>query len=133
MGRYRNNQRLSSRRACPRIYSLCHPDVKLIGISIFKTCLLGNPFRANSRSPLQEEYDSELNHRSRRSVSGSSLCSWRESASITSSRSEPHFPGCSSGHHFPTKSASPPRILSLYVFQPITNSTSSFPSKTRIK
>jgi len=64
------------------------------------------PLRANSRSPLQEEYDSEWDDRSRRSLSGSSLCSWRESASITSSRSEPHFPGCFSGHHFPTKSAS---------------------------
>jgi len=46
----------------------CHPDVNLIGISIFKTCLLGNPLRANSRSPLQQEYDSESDHRSRRSA-----------------------------------------------------------------
>ncbi len=42
------------------------------------------PLRANSRSPLQKEYDSEWDHRSRRSVGGSSPCSWRESASITS-------------------------------------------------
>jgi len=34
-------------------------------------------FLANSRSPLQEEYDSESDHRSRTSVSSSSLCSWR--------------------------------------------------------
>ena len=58
------------------------------------------PPRANSRSPLQEEYDSEYDHRSRRSLSGSSLSFWHESASITSRRSRPHFPGCSSGHHF---------------------------------
>jgi hypothetical protein len=42
------------------------------------------PLRANSRSPLQEEYDSEWDHRSRRLVGVSSPCSWRESASLIS-------------------------------------------------
>ncbi len=60
--------------------------------------------RANSRSPLQEEYDSEYDHTSGRSVSGSSLCSWRESASITSRRSRPHL--------LPKPALRPPMFLS---------------------
>ena len=40
--------------------------------------------RANSRSPVQEGYDSEWDHSSRRLATGPSSSSWRESASITS-------------------------------------------------
>jgi len=50
-----------------------------------KRCAL----RANSRSPLQEEYDSEYDHRSGKSVTASSHCSWRESVSITSPDAPP--------------------------------------------
>jgi len=92
--------------------SFGHPDVNLIGISIFKTCLLGNPLRANSRSPLREEYDSECDHRSRRSLSSSfpakrALRPGVIFASLASDVSyQPHFPGCSSGHHFLPEAAS---------------------------
>ncbi len=63
------------------------------------------PLRANSRSPLQEEYDSEYDHRSGRSVSGSSLCSWRESASITSPDAPPGITSRRSRPHLLPKPA----------------------------
>ncbi len=73
-------------------------------------------FWANSRSPLQKEmHDSESDHRSTGSSTGSSLSSWRGSASITSCvaaslpdevgitspQSGPHFHRRSSAHFNP--------------------------------
>jgi len=63
------------------------------------------PLRANSRSPLQEEYDSEYDYRSGRSVSGSSHCSWRESASITSPDAPPGITSRRSRPHLLPKPA----------------------------
>jgi hypothetical protein len=72
-----------------------------------KRCAL----RANSRSPLQEEYDSEYDHTSGRSVSGSSLCSWRESASITSLDAPPGITSRRSRPHLLPKPALRPLMF----------------------
>jgi len=69
------------------------------------------PLRANSRSPLQEEYDSEYDHTSGRSVSGSSLCSWRESASITSLDAPPGITSRRSRPHLLPKRALRPLMF----------------------